>query len=299
MRVATDQIRGAPDIAGTYRVQVTATDQNGATDSASFTWTVNTGPLTLSQPANQTGTVGTRASLTMRASGGTGPYTWSVTGLPPGLNINGNNVISGVPTAAGTYAVTVTVTDAVDATDSVSFSWYISPLQVLPVGPQQWEIGVPVNLQMQVVNGSPPYTWSVDRLPAGLSISATTGLISGTPVEPMFPQYIPSVTVSVKDSTGITASKTFQDQVNSAVQLYSIGSRNLVVGQTIQQQVKANYGWTPYTFTASNLPPGLSISTDGVISGTATTPGSYLVRVVVTDGVGGTGGASGTWTVNP
>jgi subtilisin family serine protease len=94
---------------------------------------VNTGGGTpgspvVSNPGNQTGTVGTPVSVTVSATGGTPPYTWSATGLPAGVTINsGTGQMSGTPTTAGTYSVTVTVTDSASRTGSATFTWTISP----------------------------------------------------------------------------------------------------------------------------------------------------------------------------
>jgi Zn-dependent metalloprotease len=89
------------------------------------------GALTLANPGNQTGTVGVSASLTLSASGGVTPYTFSATGLPPGKTINASTgVISGAPTTAGTYSVTATVTDSATPTHgtaSVNFTWTVNP----------------------------------------------------------------------------------------------------------------------------------------------------------------------------
>jgi len=88
------------------------------------------GPLALANPGNQTGTVGVAASLTLTATGGTPPYTFTATGLPPGKTINASTgVISGAPTTAGTFTSTVTVRDsaATPASASQTFSWTISP----------------------------------------------------------------------------------------------------------------------------------------------------------------------------
>jgi Zn-dependent metalloprotease len=93
-----------------------------------------TGPtaLALANPGTRNSTVGTATSLTLSASGGTTPYTFSATGLPAGLSINASTgVISGTPTTAGTSSVTATVTDSATpthATASVSFSWVVSPV---------------------------------------------------------------------------------------------------------------------------------------------------------------------------
>jgi hypothetical protein len=85
--------------------------------------------VTVTSPGNQTGTVGTAASLqisaTDSASGQT--LTYSATGLPAGLSINSSTgLISGTPTTAGTYSVTVTAKDTTGASGSASFTWTIS-----------------------------------------------------------------------------------------------------------------------------------------------------------------------------
>jgi hypothetical protein len=89
------------------------------------------GSVTVTNPGTQTGTVGTATSLTMSASGGVTPYTFTATGLPAGLAINSSSgVISGTPTTATTYSVTVTATDSTTPTHltgSTSFSWVINP----------------------------------------------------------------------------------------------------------------------------------------------------------------------------
>jgi serine protease len=85
------------------------------------------GTLTANNPGNQTGTVGTAVSLTMTATGGTTPYTWSATGLPAGLSINASSAaISGTPTTAGSSSVTVTVTDSASHHATASFTWTIN-----------------------------------------------------------------------------------------------------------------------------------------------------------------------------
>lgn len=87
-----------------------------------------TGTVTVANPGSRTGTVGTAVtSVTLSASGGTAPYTWSATGLPPGLSIGtSTGTISGTPTTAGTYPVTATAKDAASRTGSTTFTWTIS-----------------------------------------------------------------------------------------------------------------------------------------------------------------------------
>lgn len=86
-----------------------------------------TGTVSVTNPGARTGTVGTPiASFTLSASGGTAPYTWSATGLPAGVSISSSGTVSGTPTTAGTYAVTVSATDSKGAAGTASFTFTVN-----------------------------------------------------------------------------------------------------------------------------------------------------------------------------
>jgi chitinase len=111
---------------------LTIDQDNGGWNIHQLTFASSTTPpantVTVSSPGNQTGMVGTAASLkvsgTDSASGQT--LTFSATGLPAGLSISSSGLISGTPTTAATSNVTVTATDTTGAKGSASFTWTIS-----------------------------------------------------------------------------------------------------------------------------------------------------------------------------
>jgi hypothetical protein len=120
---------------GTFAMQTTwANDGSGGsgTCEASHPIVSNGGgsgnTVTVTNPGNQSGTVGTAVSLQISASDSASgqTLTYSATGLPAGLSISSSGRISGTPTTAGTSNVTVTATDGTGAHGSASFTWTIS-----------------------------------------------------------------------------------------------------------------------------------------------------------------------------
>ncbi|MDX6281591.1 MAG: hypothetical protein QOH03_2662 [Kribbellaceae bacterium] len=82
------------------------------------------GGVTVTNPGNKTGVVGTAiSSFTLSATGGTAPYTWSATGLPGGVTIGSSTgTVSGTPTTAGTYNVTATATASAGGSGNTTFT---------------------------------------------------------------------------------------------------------------------------------------------------------------------------------
>jgi hypothetical protein len=178
--------------------------------------------VTVTNPGSQTSTVGTAVSLqvtaTDSASGQT--LTYSATGLPAGLSISSSTgLISGTPTTPGSNSVTVTAKDTTGASGSASFTWTINAasgntVTVTNPGSQTGTVGTAVSLQVTATDSASgqTLTYSATGLPAGLSISSSTGLISGTPTTPGSN----SVTVTAKDTTGASGSASFIWTINAA-----------------------------------------------------------------------------------
>jgi hypothetical protein len=119
---------------GSFAVQSTwANDFNGGAGGCEVSHSIVTNPsgntVTVTNPGNQTSTVGTAVSLQVQASDSASGQTlsYSASGLPAGLSINSSSgLISGTPTTAGTSSVTVKATDSTSASGSASFTWTVS-----------------------------------------------------------------------------------------------------------------------------------------------------------------------------
>ncbi|HVV20126.1 MAG TPA: putative Ig domain-containing protein, partial [Pseudonocardiaceae bacterium] len=83
-----------------------------------------------------------------------------------------------------------------------------------------------------------------------------------------------------------------------SVSVANPGSQTGTVGTAASLQLSASGGTAPYTWTASGLPTGLSISSSGLISGTPSTAGTYSVTATATDSTGASGSASFSWTIS-
>jgi hypothetical protein len=181
--------------AGSVSVAVYNNSTGLESNTVGFTVTGMPAPTALSITTTSLpgGTVGTAYTATLAATGGTTPYTWSVTSgnLPAGLTLDASTgVISGTPTAAGTSNFTVQAADSSSPaqTAPANLSITVSPmaptaLSITTTSLPGGTVGTAYTATLAATGGTTPYTWSVTsgNLPAGLTLDASTGVISGTP----------------------------------------------------------------------------------------------------------------------
>jgi hypothetical protein len=132
-------VSGTPGRAGSFAFTVLVIDQAGASASHAYTLTITSGQsstLTITTTAPLPGgSVGTTYSFTLAASGGNPPYSWALIGgaLPGGLALNGTTgAIGGTPSAVGSFAFTVQVTDASHVNTSQPLSLAIASDSATP-----------------------------------------------------------------------------------------------------------------------------------------------------------------------
>ena len=315
LNTATGVISGTPTATGPTTFTVTVTDSEtptAQTASASLTISVNnSAPLGITTTTAQlpTGVTGTAyPPTTLQASGGVTPYTWSYTGsLPTGLNLSASGVITGTPTATGTFNFTVKVTDSTKPTantKTASLSITVdTPITVtttsqLPTG----YVGLAYSQTLAASGGSGKgYTWAVSSgsaLPGGLTLSAA-GVLSGKPTT----VGNPSFSVTVTDSASNTGTGTLSMTIKAGVSITSstplpTGYVGSAYSQTLTATGGSGTGYTWSVTSGSTLPGGLTLSAAGVLSGKPTTVGDPSFSVTVTDSLSNTATAAFSMTIS-
>ncbi|MCC5069121.1 putative Ig domain-containing protein [Xanthomonas campestris] len=293
--VATGGLSGTPTVAGTFNFTLTVSDSTpspAAQASRSYTLTIAAPVIVVAPTALPAATRGTAYSQTLSASGGTAPYTYAVSAgnVPAGLTLASNGTLSGTATVEGSFNFTVTATDANTFTASQAYAVTVAgpnlalPASSLPAGTAGQAYAATI---APATGGTAPYSYALTAgaLPSGVVLDAATGTLSGTPtVSGTF-----NFTLTVTDSTPSPAA-----QANQSYTL-SIAGATLVPGQSTlppavrgtpySQVLTATGGVAPYTYSLASgtLPAGLTLASNGVLSGTPTAEGSTSFTIAVAD----------------
>lgn len=323
---STGSIAGAPTALGTYVFDVEVSDQTGNDfGNASLGITVVpctptiTSPLSLPQgdvnipyPQIQFVVSGCPGYTYTYSAAAASPF--SPGGLPPGLNLNASGSLSGTPsipnfTGPQTFAFDVTLTDQNQNATAFSYSITIEPLPTittaspLPNGP----VGVLYSQQIAATGGVPPYTFSMNANPPGITITRS-GVLSGTP--PTAGTY--NFNIAVTDSLGGQTLSPFQVTFATAISQIQVSPQSLTFNSNVNgvpppteaisltpaaaatppvnfrlvidngQSGGAQPTWITVTPTSGGVPAGLVVSVD---QGTMQA-GTYPARIQVIDGNG-------------
>jgi hypothetical protein len=144
-------------------------------------------PITLSPAPLPVGRVGVAYSQQITATGGTGPYTFTVVSgtLPVGVTLSSGGLLSGTPTTLGASPVTIQATDGNGCPGFITFVMASATCPVITFSPPTLptgNLGVAYSQQITAIGGTGPYTFTVvsGTLPVGVTLSSG-GLLAGTP----------------------------------------------------------------------------------------------------------------------
>jgi GH25 family lysozyme M1 (1,4-beta-N-acetylmuramidase) len=165
-------------------------------------------------------------------------------------------------------------------------------LELAAPGDQSYQAGNPASLQFNALDAgpagttSPPIAYSATGLPTGTQ-SATTGAVTGTLPATSAPFPV-VVTASAQGDTPVT--QQFSWYVHGTVALTNLASRTTTIGAPVRDQIGVQDGLSGCTlqFSATGLPPGLAISSCGMISGWPTRTGTFSAEVLAKDSSGAT-----------
>ncbi|MBI3426641.1 MAG: putative Ig domain-containing protein, partial [Acidobacteria bacterium] len=286
---------------------VKATDANGCLGQASFGMSLNSCPSITVNPATlPAGTTGTAYNQTITASGGTGPYSYTVSvgSLPPGLNLSAAGALTGTPALNGSYPFTVKATAANGCTGTRAYTLVINCVTItvnpatLPAG----VMGTAYSQQLTQTGGTGAITWSIGpggSLPNGVTLNPNTGLLEGTPTASGTFNF----TAVATDANSCGGVRAYTFTVNSGscptITVNPATLPNATASVNYNQQLTASGGAGTYTYALQqgNLPAGFNLTAAGVLSGITNVNGTYNFTVKATDANNCTGTRAYTLTV--
>ncbi|GEM_PF-1186367 len=257
--------------AGTRTITVTNPDGQTAT-SATAILTVNNAScptITLSPSTLPAGTAGNLYSQTISASGGTAPYTYTISlgTLPDSVTLTSGGLLSGTPQYGGTYSFTVQATDANSCTGTQAYSFEVSGCPQITVSPTTLPNGTISSAYSQTLTpsgGTSPYRFAVDSgsLPTNITLSLR-GVLSGTPSGAGLSVF----KISITDTNGCSIFQRYNLQIDAVTGNYvSLTASGVAYTQ--------DFNTLAISGTSSTLPTGWLLSETGTNANTTYTAGT-------------------------
>jgi len=253
-------------------------------------------------------TTGVASTLALTPTGTHGPFTFGLTStlqihcsvsggpMPPGLSLNGDGSITGTPTLAGDYVVSVYCRDNLYHTPTFGVVFSVrdapafDPLTLTCGGPPAGTVGVSYFHSFPCSGGDGPYTFSLSSgaFPDGLALNGATGALTGTPtVAGVF-----SFRVAARDvfdaAAGVNCSITISAAVppGAPLALTCGGPPAGTVGTAYSHTFAASGGTAPYIYSVAGglLPAGLTLNpATGAAAGVPAAAGTFAFSISVLD----------------
>ena len=239
---------------------------------------------TIGQPYSQQLSAQSVASINPRSSSAASA-TWNVqSGNPPaGLTLSSSGLLSGTPTAEGSYTFVVRAEGGGGTTATATYTINVRQPLGLDASFGKSEVGIPITVQPTGTGGSGAYTFSVKgALPAGVTL-ANDGTITGTPTVPG--RYAFTLTVTDNESRSKSIGVTLV--VKARLAFTTLKLKNATVGVAYRSKIVMSGGVAPLTWTVTGkLPKVFKVGRTGLLFGTPTKAGPYRFTVTVTDSLG-------------
>jgi formylglycine-generating enzyme required for sulfatase activity len=273
---------------GNYTLPVLVLDGRNQTATKNVTVSIAPAPVLawVTPEKLQGGRVALDYALTVAATGGKAPYTYVLKSgnLTGNLTLNSTTgLISGKPATAGTSNFTLTARDSANGTVDRTFNLVIDPygMGIVGTSPLQGKLHQYFEYQFGVEGGTPSYTWNATTAPAGLSMNATSGVLSGTPTASS--NY--TTVIRVTDSKGQWITRTFNINISASDALSIVSGPNfgpVSINSTYTTKLQALGGKPLYTWSINGTKPAsVNLASDGTLtmnSSNATTA-NFTVRV--------------------
>jgi uncharacterized protein (TIGR03437 family) len=302
LNASSGALSGTPSAPGSYDLTIVVADSQSPPATAQFSVTVSVfGIGTSTLPA---ATVTVHYSQSLSAAGGVSPYSFTASGLPAGLSLSSSGVLSGIPTATGSFTLAVQVTDSAGKSFSENLTLVVNSLPApltITGGPLTGGIvATAYSANLSATGGVTPIVWSLigGSLPPGLYLTGSSAVIQGLPKT----AGTYSFTLQAADSNGALSSATYSIVISPASLTLSVPSSFPIgiVGVDYPEQIlTASGGTAPYAFTVTGpWPAGLTLE-NGQFNGIPTAAGSYAFTITVTDASGKTANAPSSILIHP
>jgi hypothetical protein len=296
---ATGVIAGLPTQVGTFAVTMSATNAGGTT-SVALGIVINpapSAPVITSSSIAPGARVGTQFNFQLTSAGTPGANLYSATGLPAGITLTpGTGAIGGIPTAFGTFAVTVSAANTVGTGPIAILTISVAPSALAPVitsSPivNNGQVGQVFGFTLTASPTGASFAVTSGTLPPGLSLVTATGAITGTPLPAAAGQTTVWFAGTNASGTGLASAVLFSIAPAAATPVISSnGTATAQVGQPFQYVITASNG--PLTaFAATGRPAWLSLDgATGILSGIPPEATTTAISIQLTaSNAGGTG----------
>jgi hypothetical protein len=285
-------------VTATTSLCITVTDSLGATASTCCTLQVVTPPQ-IQCPTTFAGTanvaLGNGAGIQLPSTGGSGTKTFTLVSVTPStfspaLTISSTGLVTGTPTAAGSYNVCYNYTDPSIAPSILSRCCTLTVVGSAPAltcpGPFSGEVGVATSFTWTTTAlgaESLVYTVTTGSVPANMTLNAATGVISGTPSAQ---QTSTSVCITATDAALTKSTASCCSITIIPGPTFSCATISAVSGVAFTYPLTTSGGTAPYTCALSsfNGTGGWATVTSGcVVTGTPTQTGNFSLCTRITD----------------